>query len=529
MRISAPVLPGQIGRNPLVILVFFGVAAYTAYKVSGYILGGDFTALAYVAMAFVGGALVIAILNSWRNGLYFFLAWLLFEDFARKFLGNNMAIYFAKDFLLALVYLSFFAAYRRKDKQLVIFRPPFFWALLLFGWFGLMQVFNPASTHIAYGILGMKLYFYYIPLILIGYALLDSEKDLRRFFFANLVLILVIVSLGLVQSILGHTFLNPAAPAEDIRELSTLYRLSPVSGVKVYRPTSVFVSTGRFADFLDVAWLIVLGFTGYLILRYRRGRTLAFTVMAVSAAGAVMCTSRGVMMWCIGNTIACSIAFLWGAPWRHGQGIRVMRTLQRAALGIALAVVVLLLTFPDAFMSRMELYTATLDPRSPSSELAHRAGYYPWQNFLAAFGTDRWLYGYGIGTLSLGGQYVSRIFHVLPPSEGVESGFGGIVLEMGIGGLILWIIMGAAVVIAAYRVIRKLKGSPWFPIGFVIFWYAALLFFPFTFVGLQAYQDFVMNAYLWLMLGILFRLPDLALSSQFAASAPVPTSRRWIR
>jgi len=54
------------------------------------------------------------VLSNWRNGLYFFLIWLLFEDFARKYLGNNMAIYFAKDVLAAAVYLSFFLAYRER-------------------------------------------------------------------------------------------------------------------------------------------------------------------------------------------------------------------------------------------------------------------------------------------------------------------------------------------------------------------------------------------------------------------------------
>src|SRR2546429_6484126 len=43
-----------------------------------------------------------------------FLTWLLFEDFARKFLGNNMAIYFAKDFLALVVFICFLAAYRRR-------------------------------------------------------------------------------------------------------------------------------------------------------------------------------------------------------------------------------------------------------------------------------------------------------------------------------------------------------------------------------------------------------------------------------
>jgi hypothetical protein len=50
-----------------------------------------------------------------------------------------------------------------------------------------------------------------------------------------------------------------------------------------------------------------------------------------------------------------------------------------------------------------------------------------------------------------------------------------------------------------------------------------------TFEGLQAYQDFILNAYLWLLLGVLFRLPKLALSPQFTSAAAPPSGSRWIR
>jgi hypothetical protein len=93
---------------------------------------------------------------------------------------------------------------------------------------------------------------------------------------------------------------------------------------------------------------------------------------------------------------------------------------------------------------------------------------------------------------------------------------------MGIGGLLLWFVMGFAILLSAWRVVKQLRGSPWFPLAFVIFWYAGLLLFPLTFTGMQAYEDFVLNAYLWLLLGILFRLPTLALSSQYAANAQLP-------
>ena len=49
---------------------------------------------------------------------------------------------------------------------------------------------------------------------------------------------------------------------------------------------------------------------------------------------------------------------------------------------------------------------------------------------------------------------------------------------------------------------------------------------PMTFASLVAYEDFVIDAYFWLMLGILFRLPTLPLSAQFAnVPAPAPGTR----
>jgi hypothetical protein len=495
-------------RNPLVLLGFPIIFVVAAYKTANYVIAGDMTGLAFVALAVLGCSFIVAMLNSWRNGLYFFLTWLLFEDLARKYLGNNMAIYFAKDVLAAVVYLSFFLAYRRK--QVTSFRPPFLVPVLLFAWFGVMQVFNPASTHLMYGVMGMKLFFCYVPLLFVGYALLNSEAELRHFFSVNMVLGLIIVSLGIAQAILGHTFLNPTIVAEDIRDLSTLYRVSPISGLIMYRPTSVFVSTGR----------------GYLLLRHRRGRALAFVALALTAAGLALCSSRGVVLWSAGSALAGVLAFIWGAPWRQREVIRVLRTVQRAALGIALGLGLLFFIFPDALLSRVAFFTETLTPGGRASELQTRTWDYPLMNFLGAFGYDRWPYGYGIGTTSLGTQYVARFFNARPPVTGVESGFGTLVIEMGIGGLILWFVMSFAIVFSAWRVVRQLRGSPWFPLAFMIFWYAGLLLFPMTFNGIQPYEDFVLNAYLWLLLGILFRLPTLAVSSQYAAVAPLPQTYR---
>lgn len=528
MRIASASIASLTGRRPLILFGTLILGAFAAYECAQYVVNDDMTGLAYAGLCLGGGIFAIMVLNNWRNGVYLFLGWLLFEDLARKFLGNNMVIYFAKDFLALLIYISFFAALRRKEVP--VFRPPFLVPLLIFVWFGFLQIFNPGSTTIWYGLMGFKMFFYYVPLVFIGYALLNSEADLRRFFTLNLMFALVVISLGIVQSIAGPTFLNPAVPQEDLRELSTLYRVSPITGEIAYRPNGVFVSAGRYANFILLATILVLGYGGYLLLRRKKGRLLAFIAIPFTAAGAFLTASRGVFMYGMINALTTSIAFLWGAPWREREVLRVIRSIQRVAIGITLGMIVLFYAYPEAFTSRLEIYEETLSPNSPTSELANRAWTYPVQNFLGAFTYERWPYGYGIGTTALGGQYVARFFNAKPPVVGVEGGFGTLVVEMGIGGLVLWFVMTAAILISAWKVVKKLKGSPWFPLGFVIFWYAFFLLLPETYGGINGFEDFLLNAYFWFLLGILFRLPTIALSAQFSINAASsPGQHIWTR
>ena len=170
-------------RRSLFTILYWVAAVVAAYEIAEFILGGDLNSIIYIGMM-VGGVLgVVTILNDWRKGFYLFLAWILFEDFVRKFLGNNMAIYFAKDAIALLLYLSFFRARRRDPAER--FRPAFFVPLFCFFFFGLLQIFNPSSNSIFYGLMGMKLYFLYVPLLYVSYYFIDSERRLRSFLAFN--------------------------------------------------------------------------------------------------------------------------------------------------------------------------------------------------------------------------------------------------------------------------------------------------------------------------------------------------------
>ncbi len=380
-RLFALTTSGGSKRKLASSIAFFVGTILAACGVGQIILANDSSVFALFGFGVVGVVFAIKILNNWRQGLYIFFGWLFVEDFARKHLGNNPAIFFAKDVLVVLVYLSFYVEGRNR-KEKATFRPPFLIPLLIFFWLAAGQVFNFASTSVLFGFLGLKLYFLYIPLMYLGYALMDSELDLRRFFMFNAMLIFAVASLGIAQSIIGPTFLNPAVLQEDIREMNNLYRVSPITGLAAYRPSSVFVSSGRFQDFLIASWIIILGF-----------------------------------------------------------------------------------------------------------------------------------------------QYVARVLHAPPTGIGVENGYGQLVIEMGVVGLLLWLVLGASLALSAWKIVKQLRGSPWFPIAFVIFWFIFLIFFPLGYTSLSFYQDFLMNAYLWILIGILYRLPSIALSAQFVAEGSEVPSR----
>ena len=519
----------SIGRRTLAHnlrgLIFILASGLLAWQLSRAVLDDQLDSLVWILLFVVGAGFVIIVMNDWQKGVYCFLFCLLFEDLFRKYLGNNLALFFAKDMVAVLVYVSFLAQLRRG--KVTFSRPPVLLPVLMLAWFAFGQIFNPASPSLWFGFLGFKLFFFYFPFVFIGYSLIGSEAELKRFFKVTVGLIFVIVSLGIAQSILGHTFLNPTALADEVKDSAALYRVSPITGALIYRPCSVFVSTGRYVDFLMVAWVLTLGFTGYLLLRVRRGRLWAFGATVLVSAGAFLTGSRGCFLWTFISALAASVAFLWGAPWKQREVVRVFRSIARIAVGMVLAIVLLDAIFPEAIGARVALYAETLLPDSRTSELRARTWDYPITNFLGAFDDDRWLIGHGIGTTSLGTQYVSKIFRV-HPVKGVESGFGTLVVEMGIGGLALWFIMSGAILISAWRIVGRLRGQPWFPIGFAIFWYSFVLLFPSTYGGLQPFEDFLLNAYLWILLGILYRLPTLAESTQ-PATARHQEGNFWAR
>ena len=235
----------------------------------------------------------------------------------------------------------------------------------------------------------------------------------------------------------------------------------------------------------------------------------SFIAVAIVVSG-----NRGTFMFALGSAGVLAGAFTYGAGLRLRAWVRLALALGLTTGGLAL--VTALMLYPETVGARWAFYYETIAPWSPTSELAWRTWAYPVEQLLGAFTFPGWPMGYGIGTSwsSLGVQYVTGRLGLPAPDIGVESGYGTLILELGIVGPLLWLLWTVALVRNGWRTVRRLRGTPLFPLGFAILWFLVLLLFPFTFGGMQAYQNYVLNAYLWLLVGVLFRLPTMVRPSE---------------
>jgi hypothetical protein len=500
----------------------FGI--WAAWQAGGKIAAGDMNTLEFAGLGFAACVIGFTILRNWRSGFYLFLVWLLFEDLVRKYMGNGLALFFGKDVLAALIYVSLFVEIRRgKEKS---FRPPFLLPLAIFVWLGTVQVFNQNSPHILYGLLGFKVYFFYIPLMWVGYALIRTDQDLRKFLVGNAVLAIVIGGLGVAQAIIGNSLLNPTILAPELQDLGDLNKVTPLTNQIFNLPDSVFVSAGRFAVYLIVAFIVVLGSAGYLLLQGSRSRKIVFTAVAVLGGAALFSGSRGAVVYVAASALVLAVGFLWGAPWRWRQAHRLVKAIRRSFIVGALGLAAVLLLFPDEAASRLAFYAETLSPNSSAYEVGTRSWDYPIQNLISVFGEPNWVLGNGIGVASLGSQYVAKLVHQPLPGLWVEEGYGVLIIELGIIAPFLWLLWTGSLLYFSWKIVRQMRETRFFPIAFAIFWYAFLLLYPFTYGGLSAYQNYVCNAYLWLLVGILFRLPDVLASPQAPVVASTHPTRR---
>ncbi|HVE77043.1 MAG TPA: O-antigen ligase family protein [Actinomycetota bacterium] len=485
-------------RKPLRYALALTLALLMGLVAAGTIpLPGWRLPLGLLLVASVVAVAVPLVVPKWRNTLALFLLWLVLEDLLRKFMGNDLRIALVKDAIF-LVVLAGLLGEKRVHKGWsgatggagVAFFLLFAWALVMSVPTGLEDLRLPLSA--------LRLYFFYAPLVLVGYVLARDIADLEKWVLRFIAIGAGAILVGIVQAFLGPTFLAPEKETPGLG-LLVVIRGTEESG-EIFRPSGTFVSSGRYASMAVVIFAIALAAT--FLMRPPR-RKLAFAGLVLASAGIWISGGRG-------GVVAAFIILVFSLLAVPISGFRVAakKWFFGVAAGIAaLAIIAFLL--PSMFGNRVIWYRSTLDPRSDQTEWTSRATSY-WGDTLEGIEIGGVL-GRGTGSESLGRQYILE--GGLTTNIGlyrVEGGYGSIAIELGAVGLILWVAWSLLWVIRQWRCIQAVKGTALAGAGVALFIWILFFLFLGIFGGLASFQNYFPNAYFWLLSGILFSLPAIA-------------------
>lgn len=237
-----------------------------------------------------GLAAVLWSFRRWRLAVQLALVLLVLEGAIRKWLllGAQDLVYFGKDVLLLAAYAGFWAERQRRARSWTPRQPFLFGALALAVAFGLLQAFNPDLPNLLVGLLGLKAYFLYIPLLFVVPNLFPHDAALAQFLRRYLLLSIPVGLLAIAQffspatSVL-NTYARPTDP------LSSAITFGSSTFVRV---TATFSFITGYSAYLTTISLLALAWLA--VTRWRlRGNLLIYLVLGMTLLGMLMTGSRG--------------------------------------------------------------------------------------------------------------------------------------------------------------------------------------------------------------------------------------------
>ena len=435
-----------------------------------------------------------ALVRNWRATLLFFFVWLMVEDLFRKLAGNAIATYFVKDMILLLVLAGFFMDPTVRGVWTAATGRARIALCALVTWAVVMSI-PSAFADWRLPLLGLRIDFLYLPLVVVGYVIARDRRELARWAVWLAVVTALASWIGLIQATIGPEFLRPAVATPGLVHLE-LIRYT-VDATEVFRPTGTFVEPGRFLSMALVGLTISLG--ALFLVRGRRRLVVALCLLTNLAA-----------VWTSGGRTGV----LWGGfmvvTAAVAPAIAERRPTVSRAVAVAVALIVAIgglnLVAPSLISSRAEFYSTTLDPNASTNEWGSR-----WENYTRdtfrgiAIGG---LVGTGTGQESLGKQYIYG-------GEGnnpyglylVEAGYGSVAVEWGLVGLVLWLWWTIAWLARLALCTRAALGDRIAAFGIVVTaWFFFLMFVAFL-GGIANFQNYINNVFLWFLSGLVFALP----------------------
>lgn len=451
--------------------IFTGVATATGH--GAVVLG-----LVLLTAAFAVG------LVNWRWSVYGLLLYLPFSGIPSLLLYPHKGPgVLAKDFLFVLpAYAGFFGAYVAQRKRIVFDGAPIP-MLALVAAIVILQTFNPSIPSMLVGLIGLKVWLFYVPLLFLGYHFVRSREDLDRMLWLMCLAAIVPAAIGIIEAILiygGKSAFVYSLYGDAAAEATQGFAGIAVGGSVLRRVPSTFTFVFQYAMFATA--MVAIAHAAWRGSPRRRG-LLRPAVYGLMILAAFLSGSRFVFV-----TVPLMVMFisaLEGRSWLRSAGV------------LAGAVTALLLASSVIGTGFVELFGHLASHTVQQFDLIVVKGVREALNVT-------WI-GLGSGTDTIASRYATDRSQLFANIGGwQESWWVKAWLELGIIGLVAVTILLGGILRRAFAGHRRLRDPKLRTISAAIIAMLCVALFS----GIkQQYMDLdPLNVYFWLFTGVLMKI-----------------------
>lgn len=460
-----------------------------------------------LALPAMMGVIVLALSYKYpRQALFGFLFYVPFAGTVTYLLGGNAILQLAKDGFYVPAALALWQKCRKQNLPFIIpqgIKKPLFLLLglcictLLF--INAMQQFNPPppplfktppkSMPLGMGILGLKVFVGYIPLITCAYYLIRNKKDFLFVSRVQVSLILVCCLLGIVQYALLVVGICPGtrgAVGQDLFK-ATLSARCFIGGALVFSPSQgmirlpgTFVAPWQWAWFLISSTFFTFG-TGFSD-PSAKWRIVGLLSLASVFVNAVISGQR----IALALVPACLVLLLL----LTGQLANLKRFVPIFG-GLVLVLTIAIASNPVVVQERLDSFISRWNASPPYEFIV--------QQFEEVSHNTKNPFGNGLGK-------ATNSARIMGPTRLVETYYPKVMFEVGILGVLGFLGLVTTLTITAFKTYRKVKNRNFRGYGAAL--WVFILFISYNTYYYPLDVDPV-AVYYWFFAGVLFKLPEI--------------------
>lgn len=446
------------------------------------------------------------IMHHWQLGILCLLAYMPFSGLPGILLYSSIGTGWAslfKDVLFVIPAYMSFVGWAMRNRGVAHPRGTTQILMLLLAGLVTLNLFNSELLSPLVGLIGLKVWLFYIPLYFLGYHLVDSKEQLIRLARVMLAIGMIPVIYGIGQAIALYSGFAELAyglhglAAEDATQFYTTF--SEAGGQGLSRLPSLFTFVTQYITFL--VGLLPFSYALWMGADPRRGPRVWYLISLglIVLAGPLSGARAAYVLFPAYFGLALCLDGRWTNWWKPTLAITCMIP---AGLG---ALVWLLGSMPNTFLDFVVDITGGYLSIGREESVIHQ--------FTDALSVT-WI-GMGTGIATGPARYASAVLEGIPATEanisGVEAFYAKTIVELGVPGLIVVVLLLGWLLIAGYLRLREVKDEPLRVIGVALLSFLGLVvlyLFKGSFLDIDP-----LNVYFWLFAGVLMKLPQLQANS----------------